>query len=116
MEPSAAWITDVTPRDIGSEVVRIGGLDFEFKAKRVMQGLRAVRLTPAEFELLAVLASNAGTVMSRDEILRGMRVEPAPIQLRSLDVRIGRLRRALHRFKGGGMIRTVRGAGYMFEA
>ncbi len=76
-----------------------------------------LNLTTAEFDLLWLLASNAGQVLSRDDILQNVRGIGYDGTDRSIDLRISRLRRKL----GDDpveprRIKTVRGAGYLFVA
>ncbi|GGY16867.1 response regulator [Paludibacterium paludis] len=76
----------------------------------------ALELTTAEFDLLWMLASQAGTILSRDDImakLRGIGFDGAD---RSIDARISRLRKKLHDNPDSPTrIKTVRGKGYLFS-
>jgi two-component system OmpR family response regulator/two-component system response regulator RstA len=75
-----------------------------------------LELTSAEFDLLWLLARNAGTILSRDDLvgqLRGIRYDGLD---RSIDSRVSRLRRKLGEGPGAPVrIRTVRGKGYLFS-
>lgn len=74
-------------------------------------------LTTAEFDLLWLLASHAGEVLSRDDILRNVRGFGYDGTDRSIDLRISRLRRKLGDDSvDPKRIKTVRGAGYLFVA
>ncbi len=73
-------------------------------------------LTTAEFDLLWLLASNAGIVMSRDDLLKGLRGIEYDGLDRSIDVRISKLRQKLGDDpQNPRRIKTVRGVGYLFS-
>ena len=75
-----------------------------------------VPLTSREFELLAVLAARPGRVLSRDQILELVANRRWAPDDRSVDVVIGKLRRKLgDDARAAGLIKTIRGAGYMFS-
>jgi len=72
-------------------------------------------LTTAEFDLLWLLASHAGEIMSRDEILGQLRRIDYDGMDRSIDLRISRLRKKLGDNPASPQrIKTVRGSGYLF--
>ncbi len=76
-----------------------------------------VPLSGGEFELLAVFATHAGRVLSRDQLLdlaRGREAQPFD---RSIDVQVSRLRRKIEADpRQPALIKTVRGGGYMFTS
>lgn len=84
-------------------------------AHRVTRREREVRLGPTEFRLLAFFMENTGRVLSRQQLLDGVWGRDAYIDGRTVDVHVGRLRKALIRGADSDPIRTVRGAGYAFE-
>ncbi|HQW37849.1 MAG TPA: response regulator [Usitatibacteraceae bacterium] len=76
---------------------------------------RALDLTTGDFDILWLLASRQGSVVTRDEILRVVRGIDYDGLDRSIDARICRLRRKLHEAGGAeAMIKTVRLRGYLF--
>jgi len=75
---------------------------------------RKVDLTTTEFKILALLASKAGRVFSRDEILDHLWGHEKAVLDRTVDVHIRHLREKLGR--GARMVKNVRGVGYKFEA
>lgn len=76
---------------------------------------RSVALTSQEFHLLAALVQRAGRVLSRDQILDLIANRQWTPFDRSIDVLIAKLRRKLNDSnRGSQMIKTVRGAGYVF--
>ena len=83
--------------------------------REVMVADRRIDLTPAEFDLLWLLAANAGKVMHRNEILRALRGLHNVAGDRSVDARLYRLRRRFaEENQAGWKIKTVRPHGYMF--
>ncbi len=82
------------------------------EAHRVTRNGREVRLGPTEFRLLEYLMENPGRVFSRSQLLDGVWGRDVYVDERTVDVHIGRLRKAINRGKEKDPIRTVRGAGY----
>lgn len=84
--------------------------------RTVTMGGAEVNLTTAEFDLLWLLAERAGSILSRDDIMAGMRgIEHDGVD-RSIDMRISRLRRRLGDDpEHPVLIKTVRGKGYLFS-
>lgn len=75
-----------------------------------------IDLTTAEFDLLWLLASHAGNVLSRDDLLQELRGIGFDGLDRSIDARISRLRKKLHDDPDNPTrIKTVRGKGYLFS-
>ncbi|MDP6398561.1 MAG: response regulator transcription factor [Arenicellales bacterium] len=79
---------------------------------------RKIPLSTAEFDLLRVLVENANKVLNRDFLLQVTRGRSTMPFDRTIDVRIGHLRRHLLTGHGDGkqLIKTVRGAGYMLAS
>ena len=79
-------------------------------------GTKEIPLTTAEFDLLWLLASHAGTILSRDKIMNNARgIEHDGLD-RSIDMRISRLRKLLgDNADNPRRIKTVRGKGYLFS-
>ena len=73
---------------------------------------RDVPLGPTEFRLLEFLMENPGRVFSREQLLDQVWGRDVYIDERTVDVHVGRLRKALNRGRMPDPIRTVRGAGY----
>ena len=113
MQRVRAILRRVAP-DRMADVLRGGDVELDRAAHRVMRGLREVRLGPTEFRLLEFLIQSAGRVMSRTQLLDGVWGRDAFVDERTVDVHIGRLRKALIRGREDDPIRTVRGAGYVF--
>ncbi|MEO1205029.1 MAG: phosphate regulon transcriptional regulator PhoB [Pseudomonadota bacterium] len=96
-----------------AEVLKIADIELDRAAHRVTRGLREVRLGPTEFRLLECLMESSGRVLSRSQLLDGVWGRDAFVDERTVDVHIGRLRKALIRGMERDPIRTVRGAGYV---
>lgn len=97
-----------------ADVLRSGDIELDRVAHRVSRGLRDVRLGPTEYRLLEFFMESPGRVLSRAQLLDGVWGSDAFVDERTVDVHIGRLRKALIRGKESDPIRTVRGAGYAF--
>ena len=97
-----------------SEQLMSGDIALDRAAHRVTRSLREVRLGPTEFRLLEFLMESPGRVLSRTQLLDGVWGRDAFVDERTVDVHIGRLRKALIRGKERDPVRTVRGAGYVF--
>ncbi len=79
---------------------------------RVTRGEKALKLGPTEFRLLTTFMEKPGRVWSREQLLDRVWGRDIYVDTRTVDVHIGRLRKALCHFGGEDPIRTVRGAGY----
>ncbi|MGR3756194.1 MAG: phosphate regulon transcriptional regulator PhoB [Tranquillimonas sp.] len=79
---------------------------------RVTRAGDALKLGPTEFRLLATFMEKPGRVWSREQLLDRVWGRDIYVDTRTVDVHIGRLRKALTRQGGADPIRTVRGAGY----
>jgi two-component system OmpR family response regulator/two-component system response regulator RstA len=95
--------------------LRFGALELRPAAREVRLDGAAIDLTTAEYELLLFLAQRAGTVVSRDDIMQGLRGLEFDGLDRAIDARISRLRRKLgDDADTPTRIKTVRGKGYLF--
>jgi len=113
-EPSNGAGPVAAPR----ERLRFAGWTLDLAARRLTSASGAeVSLTSGEFELLGVLARHPGRVLSRDFLLEQTRGREAGPYERTVDVQIGRLRRKIeHNSEDPQIIKSVRGAGYIFVA
>ena len=81
--------------------------------KRVFRGRNEIKLGPVEFKLLEVFLMRPGQVFNREQLLNKVWGNQIYVEERTVDVHVGRLRRALNRGKvKKDPIRTVRSAGY----
>ena len=95
-----------------AEEIVIGNIRVRPARREAWVGDHLVDLTAAEFDLLEMLMRSAGRVVSRDEITAALFEREATPYDRFLDVHISHLRKKLE--GGRGLIRTVRGVGYVF--
>ena len=95
-----------------SDVLSFGDLEMDREKRRVSRAGRAIELGPTEYRLLEYLMERPGRVFSREQLLDGVWGRDIYIDERTVDVHIGRLRRALNRDSENDPIRTVHGAGY----
>jgi len=79
---------------------------------RVYRGEKVLKLGPTEFRLLTTFMEKPGRVWSREQLLDRVWGRDIYVDTRTVDVHIGRLRKALCAFGGDDPLRTVRGAGY----
>ena len=98
-----------------AEKLSAGDLDLDRETRRVRRGVRDVHLGPTEFRLLEYLLEKPGRVFSRAQLLDGVWGLSVEIDERTVDVHVGRLRKALSRGRERDPIRTVRGTGYSFD-
>ncbi|MCG6882904.1 MAG: phosphate regulon transcriptional regulator PhoB [Silicimonas sp.] len=101
----------VRPASIG-ERLEFGDIVLDAETHRVTRGGRAVKLGPTEFRLLSTFMEKPGRVWSREHLLDRVWGRDIYVDTRTVDVHIGRLRKALCQFGGEDPVRTVRGAGY----
>ncbi len=98
-----------------SDVLTAGDIVMDRAAHRVTRSAREVSLGPTEYRLLEVMMESAGRVLTRNQLIDRVWGFTAEIDERTIDVHIGRLRKALIRGKQDDPIRTVRGTGYILD-
>jgi len=98
-----------------AEVLTFQNLVLDLSAHRVTRGGEAVHLGPTEFRLLRFLLERPGRVFSREQLLDAVWGRDAEVELRTVDVHIRRLRKALNGQGQRDLIRTVRAAGYALD-
>jgi two-component system, OmpR family, phosphate regulon response regulator PhoB len=98
-----------------AEMLRFGDLTLDGAAHRVTREGDAVHLGPTEFRLLRFLLERPGRVFSREQLLDAVWGRDAEVELRTVDVHIRRLRKALNGGDRRDLIRTVRSAGYALD-
>ncbi|WP_424939919.1 phosphate regulon transcriptional regulator PhoB [Aliiroseovarius sp. S253] len=82
------------------------------ESHRVTRAGEPVKLGPTEFRLLTTLMEKPGRVWSREQLLDRVWGRDVYVDTRTVDVHVGRLRKALCRNGGDDPLRTVRGTGY----
>jgi two-component system phosphate regulon response regulator PhoB len=98
-----------------ADVLTFGDIVLDRERKRVSRNDREIELGPTEFRLLEFLMERPGRVFSREQLLNGVWGSEVYIDERTVDVHVGRLRKALNRGRESDPIRTVRGAGYALD-
>ena len=92
-----------------------GDLDLDRETRRVRRGERDIDLSSTLFRLLEILMEKPGRVFSRAQLLDRVWGQYAEIDDRTVDVYVGRLRKALSKGRERDPIRTVRSVGYAFD-
>jgi two-component system phosphate regulon response regulator PhoB len=109
-----ALLRRARPERIASRL-SAGDIDLDRDTRRVRRGGREIHLGPTEFRLLEYFMEKPGRVFTRAQLLDSVWGMSAEIDERTVDVHVGRLRKALIRGRDKDPIRTVRGAGYSFD-
>ena len=97
------------------EVITYGDIKLDSDQRKVFRDGQLLKLGPTEFRLLGVFISRPGRVWSRDQLLERVWAHDLDIDLRTVDVHVGRLRKALKMAGKSDPIRTVRAAGYSLD-
>lgn len=95
--------------------VELGDLVIDMAALQARWDGEPIALRPNEFRLLRFLAENPNRVLSREDLINGLGKREPPIDERTVDVWVGRLRRSLKAAGAGNPLRTVRSMGYVFD-
>jgi len=93
-----------------------GALTIDMSALQARWAGAPIVLRPNEFRLLRFLAENPNRVLTREDLILGLGKREPPIDERTVDVWVGRLRRAVKTAGGGNPLRTVRSSVYVFDA
>ncbi len=101
----------VRPTAVGEQLT-YQDIVLDAETYRVTRGDNEIKLGPTEFRLLSTFMEKPGRVYSRDQLLDRVWGRDIYVDTRTVDVHIGRLRKALTRHGGDDPLRTVRGAGY----
>jgi len=101
----------VRPATVGQRL-EFDDIVLDSESHKVTRGVDELKLGPTEFRLLSTFMEKPGRVWSREQLLDRVWGRDIYVDTRTVDVHIGRLRKALTQFGGGDPVRTVRGAGY----
>ncbi|MBN8819540.1 MAG: phosphate regulon transcriptional regulator PhoB [Sphingomonas sp.] len=101
---------------LAGEVLTFGDLEMDTVAHKVRRSGTLIPLGPTEFRLLRHLLEHPGWVFSRERLLDSVWGQDSEIELRTVDVHIRRLRKAINAGGLPDIIRTVRSAGYSLDA
>ncbi|MEM7318764.1 MAG: phosphate regulon transcriptional regulator PhoB, partial [Pseudomonadota bacterium] len=106
-----AQLRRVRPSTVGQRL-DFGDIILDTETHKVSRSGHSLKLGPTEFRLLSTFMEKPGRVWSRDQLLDRVWGRDIYVDTRTVDVHIGRLRKALTHHGGDDPIRTVRGAGY----
>ena len=106
-----AQLRRTRPATVG-ERLEYEDIVLDAETHRVTRGGDPLKLGPTEFRLLSTFMEKPGRVWSREQLLDRVWGRDVYVDTRTVDVHIGRLRKALTRQGGSDPLRTVRGAGY----
>jgi two-component system phosphate regulon response regulator PhoB len=111
-----AVLRRVRPALAGEQLI-YADIEMDVTGHKVRRGGAAVALGPTEFRLLRHFLEHPGRVFSRERLLDSVWGQDSEIELRTVDVHIRRLRKAINAGEGAAdIIRTVRSAGYALDA
>ena len=100
---------------LADDRITVGDIVIDRVAHRVKRSGKEIHLGPTEFRLLDYLMQHPGRVFSREQLLDAVWGSDVYVEARTVDVHIGRLRKALNGGADGDPIRTVRSAGYSLD-
>lgn len=100
---------------LAGDVATFGDIVLDRETRRVRRARREVHLGPTEFRLLDCLLQRPGRVFSREQLLDLVWGRDVYVEARTVDVHVGRLRKALNGRGERDPIRTVRAAGYALD-
>ena len=94
------------------ERLKFGDIELDAETHKVYRADQPLKLGPTEFRLLSTFMEKPGRVWTRDQLLDRVWGRDIYVDTRTVDVHVGRLRKALCMHGGPDPLRTVRGAGY----
>ena len=100
---------------LAEDVATFGDISVDRSAHRVRRGVKDIHLGPTEYRLLDHFMQHPGRVFSREQLLDAVWGSEVYVEARTVDVHIGRLRKALNVPGQNDPIRTVRSAGYALD-
>lgn len=106
-----AQLRRARPTTVG-QMLTYEDIVLDAETHRVTRADAQIKLGPTEFRLLSTFMENPGRVWSRDQLLDRVWGRDVYVDTRTVDVHVGRLRKALTGGGGDDPVRTVRGAGY----
>ncbi len=104
-----------TAGQMGADLLVYHGLSMDLVQHKVALADQVIPLGPLEFKLLRVFLEAPGRVWSRDQLLDRVWGDNLNVDTRTVDVHIGRLRKALAKVSDVDFVRTVRGFGYSLD-
>ncbi|MXO66800.1 response regulator transcription factor [Altericroceibacterium endophyticum] len=104
-----------TPR-LSAQVLELSDFRIDLGAEQAKWRGNTIQLRPNEFRLLRFMVENPNRVLSRQELIDGLGKKDEPMDLRTVDVWIKRLRFGLKNAGAGSLLRTVHAKGYVLDA
>jgi two-component system, OmpR family, phosphate regulon response regulator PhoB len=101
---------------LAGELLAYADIELDSVAHKVVRNGQVVAMGPTEFRLLRHFMEHPGRVFSRGQLLDSVWGQDSDIELRTVDVHIRRLRKAINLPGTADIIRTVRSAGYALDA
>lgn len=101
--------------ELPARTLRLGDLSLDLSALQARWKDKAIALMPNEFRLLRYLMEQPGQVFSRAQLIAALGKQGQPIDERTVDAWVSRLRRALRNTGAGYPLRTVRSLGYVLD-
>jgi len=99
----------------GADTLNYGKIKMEINRRSVKVDNKAISIGPLEFKLLQVLLESPKRVFSRSQLLEKIWTENLEVEARTVDVHIGRLRKAIKSVSDDELVKTVRGFGYSLD-
>jgi two-component system, OmpR family, phosphate regulon response regulator PhoB len=100
---------------IAEDVVSFQDLKIDRLQRKVFRGNKEINLGPTEYKLINFFVKNPSRVYSREQLLENIWTNSINVELRTVDVHIRRLRKAINLSGTKDLIRTVRSAGYALD-
>lgn len=104
-----------TQPKLAAQLLQEGDIELDRRAHRARRAGKELSLGPTEYRLLEYLMQSPGRVYSRAQLLDNVWGNDVYVDDRTVDVHIGRLRKAINKGRAKDPIRTIRGAGYAFD-
>jgi len=99
----------------GADTLNYGKIKMEINRRSVKVDNKVISIGPLEFKLLQVLLESPKRVFSRSQLLEKIWTENLEVETRTVDVHIGRLRKAIKSVSDDELVKTVRGFGYSLD-
>jgi len=97
------------------DLIERGGFTVDLKAHLARYNDRPIKVFPNQFRLLRYFVENANRVLSRHELVEALGKQEPPVNDRTVDKWVGRLRRSLQDVEAGHLLRTVHAHGYVLD-
>lgn len=100
---------------LSQKTLEYGGIAMDLSSRKIKRDGKQVHLGPTEFNILKFLMENPARVFSREQLLDMVWGNDIYVEIRTVDVHIRRLRKALNQDDKENIIRTVRSSGYSID-